>query len=97
MYRGGLSWRRLSVLVTQLPPGSRLQRARGGPGAWSDEVSAIHHDGYLTRTGIMSALGVKQSKLPKPVEPPAEGWKLEQIEKQRRAELKAARWKSRQH
>lgn len=60
-------------------------------------MSAIHHDGYLTRVGIMSALGVKQSKLPKPIEPPAEGWQTEQLEKQRRADEKAARWLARQH
>lgn len=41
LWRGGLSFRRAAVLATQLPAGSRLWQATGGPRAWSDEYHAL--------------------------------------------------------
>lgn len=41
LWRGRITARRLSVLVTQLPDGARVWKATGGAKAWSDEVSTM--------------------------------------------------------
>lgn len=41
LWRGGLTLRRAAVLATQLPAGSRLWQATGGPKAWADEYQAL--------------------------------------------------------
>lgn len=41
LWRGGLTLRRAAVLTHQLPAGSRLWQATGGPKAWSDEFHAL--------------------------------------------------------
>lgn len=41
LWRGGLTLRRAAVLAMQLPAGSRLWQATGGPKAWSDEYHAL--------------------------------------------------------
>ena len=83
--------RRAAVLISQLPPGSRLQRARGGPGAWGDVTSAVYHAVGRAERNIMGALGVKAGKLPPPIEPPAEGWQTEARERADRNRESAAR------
>lgn len=41
LWRGGLSLRKAAALVAQLPPGSRVWQATGGPRAWSDTVHTL--------------------------------------------------------
>lgn len=41
LWRGGLTLRRVAVLATQLPAGSRVWQATGGPRAWSDEYHGL--------------------------------------------------------
>ncbi len=96
LWRGRLSWRRAAVLVSQLPPGSRLARAMGGHGAWSDIVSAIHHEGQRVVTAVLLGAGAKKHQLPDPVEPPKPGWQDEAREKAERADSKARRWVARE-
>lgn len=95
LYRGEVTPRRIATLVAQLPAGCRYRRAHGGFGAWSDEVAATLLAGHRTMTGIQGALGVKQSRLPKPPEPPEEGWLRAREEKTARMERKARRWMAR--
>lgn len=95
LYRGHLSGRKVATFVEQLKPGSRLHISRGGHGAWSAEVAAIHQEGYRTTVAGYAGTGAKQHQIPKPVEPPKEGWQAEQRETQRRQAQKAARWNAR--
>lgn len=92
LWRGALTPRRAVVLISQLPPGSRLRRALGGAEAWSEHVAAIHIEGQRNMAATLSAAGVKSGKIPKPVEPPKPGWKAEAEAKAERQGQKAARW-----
>lgn len=97
-WRGRITPRRLAVLVAQLPPGSRLQRARGGFGAWTDEIAAIHREGFLIRGclhSLISTMSGKKAPDPKPVEPPEIGWQAKAVEQEERRRAKAARWLAR--
>lgn len=71
-------------------------RSRGGHGAWPDIVAAIHHEGYLTRAGVMQALGVKAGKVPPVPDPPEVGWKVAAVEREARLRAKSERWLARQ-
>ncbi|PPF39977.1 hypothetical protein [Pseudoclavibacter sp. AY1H1] len=96
LYRGAISARKVATFIWMLKPGSRLAIERGGPGAWSAEVRAIHEEGYRTMIGGYAGSGVKRAQVPKPIEPPPEGWLKASEEKQDRQAQKAARWAQRQ-
>lgn len=98
LYTGRISMRRMAVLVSQLPAGSRYWQAVGGSPAFPDTVAAIHREGYLVRGAIHSLIGAtvgKRVREPKPVEPPAEGWQQAALEKAEKQKRKAQRWKAR--
>lgn len=87
------------MLVAQLPRGSRLGQAIGGPPTWTDEVAAVHLEGYAIRQALHSLIGAtagKRVKDAKPIEPPAEGWQGQAREKHERQQRKARRWLERQ-
>lgn len=92
LWRGTISGRRIAVLIAQLPPGSRIGRAVGGYAAWSDEVAATYQQGHRIMAAVLGAAGVKQGKIPKPIEPPKIGWQAEAREKQAKQAAKAQRW-----
>lgn len=88
LFTGELSMRRVGVLIDGLPTGCRTRKLFGGPGAWSEETTAIVAMGnrlegmiYVNGSG-----GGKPSKVPKPPQPPEEGWADKQEDKQRRLE-----------
>lgn len=83
LWRGRLTLRRVWVLISQLPAGSRFAREMGGPGFWSPTEAAI----YATGWQLQSQLAGKE--LPKP-EPPAPGWRHEQRQRAAQMERKAA-------
>lgn len=91
IFTGELTMRRLMVLMSGLRAGSRLQFARGGPGAWSDVVAAVHHEGHLIRSNITSVMGAK--KTPQRVEPPEVGWLAKQRDQAERARQKRERYR----
>lgn len=95
LYRGTLTPRRLLVLIRGLPPGSALGRAMGGDVALSDEVTAIRMAAWQICCYIASAVGAKQSDLPKPPQPPEPGWQQKAREAQERQDAKARRWLAR--
>lgn len=92
LFRGELSLRRVLTLIRGLQPGSALARAEGGDAAWSDVTAATLISAWQIQTAVLSAAGVKQSKLPKPPKPPEEGWMEKAEEKQRREEEKLRNW-----
>lgn len=92
MWRGRLSLRKVEVLIRQLLPGSRLHRAHGGVGAWTEEVAAIHHQGNRVVDAVYATSGVNPGKRPKPVEPPEEGWQEKAREKDAKAQRKMRNW-----
>lgn len=94
LWRGRLTPRRLMVLIKGLPPGSALHRARGGPGFWSDEVTAIKEAGHRIEATLLSVNGSK--RLPKAPEPPQEGWQVEAEKRQARLNAKVRRFQERQ-
>jgi len=95
LYRGRLTPRRLLVLLRGLPPGSALGRAMGGDVALSDEVTATRMAAWQICCYIASAVGAKQSDLPKPPQPPEPGWQAKAREAQERQDAKARRWLAR--
>ena len=92
LWRGTLTPRRLLVLIRGLPPGSALGRAMGGDAALSDEVTATRMAAWQISCYIASAVGAKQSDLPKPPKPPEPGWQAKAREAEERMARKAARW-----
>lgn len=95
VWRGRLSLRKVGVLIRQLLPGSRLHRARGGVGAWPEEVAAIHDRANQIVDVICAVNDVKESKRPKPVEPPEEGWQDKAREREAKASRKMRNWLAR--
>lgn len=91
-WMGALSARRAWVLITQLKPGSRVHRAQGGVGAWSEAEAAIHLQGNRLADVLCAVNGVKESKRPKPVEPPEEGWQDKARENESKAQRKMENW-----
>lgn len=95
LWRGRLTPRRLLVLIRGLPPGSALGRAMGGDVSLSDEVTAVRMAAWQICCYIASAVGAKQSDLPKPPQPPEPGWQAKVREAQERQDAKARRWLAR--
>ncbi len=93
LHRGTLSPRRVMVLVAGLPPGCGFHRLRGGPAAWSDEVTAIHQEGGALRRTLVDVMGGKP--LPKAAEPPEVGWREKQAEADARQAARVRRLKAR--
>lgn len=92
MWTGDLSLRKVLVLIDQLLPGSRLHRAIGGASAWPDDVAAIHARANQI-IDVMCALNdLSESKRPKPVKPPEEGWQEKAREKEAKASRKMENW-----
>lgn len=95
LFTGRLTLRQVAVWVDQMPPGSRLGKALGGPAAWSDTVTAIHDAGYLIRGALHSvihALTSRKPRDPQRVTPPEPGWQEKQAEQADRQQRKARNW-----
>lgn len=67
----------------------------GGDVALSDEVTAVRMAAWQICCYIASAVGAKQSDLPKPPQPPEPGWQAKAREAQERQAAKARRWLAR--
>ncbi|QWW20127.1 hypothetical protein I6B53_03250 [Schaalia sp. 19OD2882] len=74
LFRGELTLRRLAVLVRGMPPGSTTAFLEGGRAAWSNEVAAVHEEGWLLRDVVVQLLAGKGAKRPPAPEPPEPGW-----------------------
>ncbi|WP_308509778.1 hypothetical protein [uncultured Varibaculum sp.] len=73
-----------------MPPGCAFHRARGGAAAFSDDASLmLEATQRIISTQIMIH-GGKRSQIPKPIQPPPVGWRIDFEEKQRRRARKAA-------
>ena len=92
VFTGGLSLRRVRVLIDNLPSGSLLRKRMGGPAAWTDEVSAAFAAGHRLEGIIITALGGKKGDVPRPVSPPEPGWFEKAAAERERREEKARRW-----
>ena len=92
VFTGGLSLRRVAVLIEGLPLGSGLRRRLGGDAAWSDEISAIFAATHRLEQIIIGVMGGKKSSVPKPVKPPPPGWFEEAEAKRQAREGRARRW-----
>lgn len=90
-----MSLREFGVLVSQLPEGSRLRKARGGAGAWSDTVAAVYSAGHRIVAAALLAGGAKKSDIPDPPKPPVPGWREIEREKAEREQRRAARHEAR--
>jgi hypothetical protein len=93
LYKGRITPRRVMALISGLPPGSALHRARGGPASWSDEVAAVKEVGYRLESTLISVNGGKQ--LPQRPEPPPVGWQIKEAEQEARLVARLARHKAR--
>ena len=92
VFTGGLSLRRVKVLIDNLPSGSLLRKRMGGAAAWTDEVAATFAANYRLEGILITSLGGKKGDVPKPVAPPEPGWfERAEAEAQRR-EDRARRW-----
>ena len=92
VFTGGLSLRRVGVLINNLPSGSLLRKRLGGASAWTDEVSAVFAQGNRLEGLIITALGGKKKDVPKPASPPEPGWFEKEQTVQERREQQARRW-----
>ena len=92
VFTGGLSLRRVKVLIDNLPSGSLLRKRMGGAAARPDEVAATFAANHRREGIIIKSQGGKKGDVPKPVAPPEPGWfERAEAEAQRREE-RARRW-----
>ena len=60
VFTGGLSLRRVKVLIDNLPSGSLLRKRMGGAAAWTDEVAATFAANHRLEGIIITSLGGKK-------------------------------------
>lgn len=90
MWRGRLSLRRLNVLITNLPPGSALERASGD--GWSVDRHLTAHVLDTLRQANWQRAGDPKAKCPDPIPRPGE---TEQSQARIRANAEAFRARQR--
>lgn len=84
----------LADFVWELPDGCALWQSVGGSRAWSQETQMLALVEFRLRESQWQQGGKRNAKRPKMLEPPAYAAQREVDE--RRADLKADRWRARQ-
>lgn len=83
--------RRLSVLINQLPPGSRLGAAIGGDAAWTVQQHTDNANAHQIVSAVLLAGGAKRHQLPDAPKPPEVGWQQKEAARAAREYARAER------